>query len=285
MASNCNLEVVSQTSNCARNLILISWFGGGGCISCAWSRTSQGCVHIMVAQTKENGYTLDQSSCVFPSIPEVVHHYCTQRLPFNGAEHMTLLHPVPRVYWLPPSRKPNTPLGLSERTTKISSRWWQPLLKYHFHCLRGCSYVMIHSAPCLETPPCHSFTPTCHWYGTFELLACTWTRTCDCVITYITSLLHFKILPCAILQTSLIKTHCLIVFLSLPGGSAGSLHQPTITTIFLFSFKKQWLVKKRKESANGSIISPVKIWKETSYLCVFAPSIFIIYVLGLVCRL
>ncbi|CAN9503725.1 unnamed protein product [Ophioblennius macclurei] len=61
-------------------------------------KTSQGCVHIIVAQTKENGYTLDQSSCVFPSIPEVVHHYCTQRLPFNGAEHMTLLHPVPRIY-------------------------------------------------------------------------------------------------------------------------------------------------------------------------------------------
>uniref|UniRef100_A0A672YZC5 SH2 domain-containing adapter protein E n=1 Tax=Sphaeramia orbicularis TaxID=375764 RepID=A0A672YZC5_9TELE len=61
-------------------------------------KTSQGCVHIIVAQTKENGFTLDQSSCVFPSIPEVVHHYCTQRLPFNGAEHMTLLHPVPRIY-------------------------------------------------------------------------------------------------------------------------------------------------------------------------------------------
>ncbi|XP_035476456.2 SH2 domain-containing adapter protein E-like isoform X1 [Scophthalmus maximus] len=61
-------------------------------------KTSQGCVHIIVAQTKENGYTLDQSSCVFPSIPEVVHHYCAQRLPFNGAEHMTLLHPVPRIH-------------------------------------------------------------------------------------------------------------------------------------------------------------------------------------------
>ncbi|KAL3983985.1 septin 4 [Sarotherodon galilaeus] len=61
-------------------------------------KTSQGCVHIIVAQTKENGYTLDQSSCVFPSIPEVVHHYSTQRLPFNGAEHMTLLHPVPRIH-------------------------------------------------------------------------------------------------------------------------------------------------------------------------------------------
>ncbi|XP_019957604.1 SH2 domain-containing adapter protein E [Paralichthys olivaceus] len=61
-------------------------------------KTSQGCVHIIVAQTKESGYTLDQSSCVFPNIPEVVHHYCTQRLPFNGAEHMTLLHPVPRIH-------------------------------------------------------------------------------------------------------------------------------------------------------------------------------------------
>ncbi|XP_076609938.1 SH2 domain-containing adapter protein E-like [Chaetodon auriga] len=61
-------------------------------------KTSQGCVHIIVAQTKENSYTLDQSSCVFPSIPEVVHHYCTQRLPFNGAEHMTLLHPVSRIH-------------------------------------------------------------------------------------------------------------------------------------------------------------------------------------------
>ncbi|XP_017277799.1 SH2 domain-containing adapter protein E [Kryptolebias marmoratus] len=61
-------------------------------------KTSQGCVHIIVAQTKGNSFTLDQSSCVFPSIPQVVHHYCTQRLPFNGAEHMTLLHPVPRIH-------------------------------------------------------------------------------------------------------------------------------------------------------------------------------------------
>ncbi|CAL8298096.1 unnamed protein product [Lota lota] len=61
-------------------------------------KTSQGCVHIIVAQTKESGYTLDQSRCVFPSIPEVVHHYSTRRLPFNDAEHMSLLHPVPRAH-------------------------------------------------------------------------------------------------------------------------------------------------------------------------------------------
>uniref|UniRef100_A0A1A8DVZ4 SH2 domain-containing adapter protein E n=1 Tax=Nothobranchius kadleci TaxID=1051664 RepID=A0A1A8DVZ4_NOTKA len=62
-------------------------------------KTSQSCVHIIVAQTKGNkglGYTLDQSSCVFSSIPELVYHYCSHRLPFTGAEHMTLQHPVPR---------------------------------------------------------------------------------------------------------------------------------------------------------------------------------------------
>ncbi|KAM9309073.1 SH2 domain-containing adapter protein E [Pholidichthys leucotaenia] len=61
-------------------------------------KTSQSCVHIIVAQTKSTkglGYTLDQSSCVFSSIPELVYHYCTHRLPFTGAEHMTLQHPVP----------------------------------------------------------------------------------------------------------------------------------------------------------------------------------------------
>ena len=65
-------------------------------------RTSQSCVHIIVAQTKSVkglGFTLDQSSCVFSSIPELVHHYCTHRLPFTGAEHMTLQHPVPRPHW------------------------------------------------------------------------------------------------------------------------------------------------------------------------------------------
>uniref|UniRef100_A0A3P9HKL3 SH2 domain-containing protein n=1 Tax=Oryzias latipes TaxID=8090 RepID=A0A3P9HKL3_ORYLA len=61
------------------------------------SEFSIGCVHIIVAQTKENGYILDRSSCLFPSsIPEVVHHYCPKYLPITGAEHMTLLHPVPR---------------------------------------------------------------------------------------------------------------------------------------------------------------------------------------------
>ncbi|XP_021483132.1 SH2 domain-containing adapter protein E isoform X1 [Meriones unguiculatus] len=57
-------------------------------------KTSQGCVHIIVAQTKDNRYTLNQTSAVFDSIPEVVHYYSSAKLPFKGAEHMTLLHPV-----------------------------------------------------------------------------------------------------------------------------------------------------------------------------------------------
>ncbi|KAF7708220.1 hypothetical protein HF521_017277 [Silurus meridionalis] len=63
-----------------------------------WEWKKEQIVRVLSAQTKECGYTLDQSSCVFPSIPEVVHHYCTQRLPFTGAEHMTLQHPVPRTH-------------------------------------------------------------------------------------------------------------------------------------------------------------------------------------------
>ncbi|XP_005996548.1 SH2 domain-containing adapter protein E [Latimeria chalumnae] len=57
-------------------------------------KTSQGCVHIIVAQIKDNKYTLNQNSAVFDSIPEVVHYYSNEKLPFKGAEHMTLLYPV-----------------------------------------------------------------------------------------------------------------------------------------------------------------------------------------------
>lgn len=61
-------------------------------------KTSQGCVHIIVAQTKDNKFTLNQTSAVFDSIPEVVHYYSSAKLPFKGAEHMTLLHPVHKLH-------------------------------------------------------------------------------------------------------------------------------------------------------------------------------------------
>ncbi|KAI5164862.1 SH2 domain-containing adapter protein E isoform X2 [Manis pentadactyla] len=57
-------------------------------------KTSQGCVHIIVAQTKDSKYTLNQTSAVFDSIPEVVHYYSSEKLPFKGAGHMALLYPV-----------------------------------------------------------------------------------------------------------------------------------------------------------------------------------------------
>ncbi|XP_021427271.2 SH2 domain-containing adapter protein E [Oncorhynchus mykiss] len=91
-------EAESQLQSCKEASFLVRNSESGTSKYSIALKTSQGCVHIIVAQTKENGYTLDQSSCVFPSIPEVVHHYSTQRLPFNGAEHMTLLYPVPRPY-------------------------------------------------------------------------------------------------------------------------------------------------------------------------------------------
>ncbi|KAL4636137.1 SH2 domain-containing adapter protein E [Arapaima gigas] len=89
-------EAEAQLQSCREASFLVRNSESGTSKYSIALKTSQGCVHIIVAQTKENGYTLDQSSCVFPSIPEVVHHYCTQRLPFTGAEHMTLQHPVPR---------------------------------------------------------------------------------------------------------------------------------------------------------------------------------------------
>ncbi|XP_061108696.1 SH2 domain-containing adapter protein E [Conger conger] len=89
-------EAESQLQSCKEASFLVRDSESGTSKYSIALKTSQGCVHIIVAQTKENGYTLDQSSCVFPSIPEVVHHYCAQQLPFNGAEHMALQHPVPR---------------------------------------------------------------------------------------------------------------------------------------------------------------------------------------------
>uniref|UniRef100_UPI00398ED127 SH2 domain-containing adapter protein E-like n=1 Tax=Pristiophorus japonicus TaxID=55135 RepID=UPI00398ED127 len=60
-------------------------------------KTSQACVHIILAQTKENKYTLNQNSALFDSIPKLVHYYCNEKLPFKDAEHMTLLYPVHNV--------------------------------------------------------------------------------------------------------------------------------------------------------------------------------------------
>ncbi|XP_062385251.1 SH2 domain-containing adapter protein E-like [Sardina pilchardus] len=89
-------EVDSQLQSCKEGSFLVRDSESGTSKYSIALKTSQGCVHIIVAQTKESGFTLDQSRCTFPSIPQVVHFYCTQPLPFPGANHMTLRHPVPR---------------------------------------------------------------------------------------------------------------------------------------------------------------------------------------------
>ncbi|XP_039074931.1 SH2 domain-containing adapter protein E isoform X1 [Hyaena hyaena] len=87
-------EAESRLHPCREAAYLVrSSESGSGRYSIAL-KTSQGCVHIIVAQTKDSKYTLDQTSAVFGSIPAVVHHYSSEKLPFKGAEHMTLLYPV-----------------------------------------------------------------------------------------------------------------------------------------------------------------------------------------------
>uniref|UniRef100_A0A8C2VKR9 Src homology 2 domain containing F n=1 Tax=Chinchilla lanigera TaxID=34839 RepID=A0A8C2VKR9_CHILA len=56
--------------------------------------SSQGFMHMKLSRTKEHKYVLGQNSPPFSSVPEIVHHYASRKLPIKGAEHMSLLYPV-----------------------------------------------------------------------------------------------------------------------------------------------------------------------------------------------
>uniref|UniRef100_A0A8C1BSK9 SH2 domain-containing protein n=1 Tax=Cyprinus carpio carpio TaxID=630221 RepID=A0A8C1BSK9_CYPCA len=56
--------------------------------------SSQGFMHMKLSRTKENKYVLGQNSCLFDSVPEIIHFYSSRKLPIKGAEHMSLLYPV-----------------------------------------------------------------------------------------------------------------------------------------------------------------------------------------------
>ncbi|XP_012882007.1 PREDICTED: SH2 domain-containing adapter protein B [Dipodomys ordii] len=56
-------------------------------------KSNQGFMHMKLAKTKEK-YVLGQNSPPFDSVPEVIHHYTTRKLPIKGAEHLSLLYPV-----------------------------------------------------------------------------------------------------------------------------------------------------------------------------------------------
>ncbi|KYO21465.1 SH2 domain-containing adapter protein F isoform C [Alligator mississippiensis] len=57
-------------------------------------RSSQGFMHMKLSRTQENKYILGQHSPPFDSVPEIIHHYASRKLPIKGAEHMSLLYPV-----------------------------------------------------------------------------------------------------------------------------------------------------------------------------------------------
>ncbi|XP_030622415.1 SH2 domain-containing adapter protein F [Chanos chanos] len=57
-------------------------------------KSSQGFMHMRLSRTKENKYVLGQNSCLFDSVPEIIHFYSSRKLPIKGAEHMSLLYPV-----------------------------------------------------------------------------------------------------------------------------------------------------------------------------------------------
>nr|XP_033811871.1 SH2 domain-containing adapter protein D [Geotrypetes seraphini] len=58
-------------------------------------RSTQGFMHMKFTRTKDNKYILGQNSAPFESVCEVIHHYTSRKLPVKGAEHLSLLYPVP----------------------------------------------------------------------------------------------------------------------------------------------------------------------------------------------
>uniref|UniRef100_A0A8B9K786 Src homology 2 domain containing F n=1 Tax=Astyanax mexicanus TaxID=7994 RepID=A0A8B9K786_ASTMX len=57
-------------------------------------KSSQGFMHMKLSRTKDSKYILGQNSCLFDSVPEIIHFYSSRKLPIKGAEHMSLLYPV-----------------------------------------------------------------------------------------------------------------------------------------------------------------------------------------------
>ncbi|CAG2100726.1 unnamed protein product [Medioppia subpectinata] len=54
----------------------------------------RGFMHIKIVRQSDGTYTFGTENMSFNSIPHIVNHYCYNRLPIVGAEHMSLLYPV-----------------------------------------------------------------------------------------------------------------------------------------------------------------------------------------------
>ena len=52
-------------------------------------------MHMRIQRDNDTGnFILGQFSRPFSTIPEMIRHFCLNRLPVRGAEHMYLLQPV-----------------------------------------------------------------------------------------------------------------------------------------------------------------------------------------------
>ncbi|CAI5696080.1 src homology 2 domain containing transforming protein D, a [Oreochromis niloticus] len=58
-------------------------------------RSCKGFMHMKFTQSPDGRYVLGENSPPFSTIPEVITYYTTHKLPIRGAEHMSLLYPVP----------------------------------------------------------------------------------------------------------------------------------------------------------------------------------------------
>uniref|UniRef100_A0A182UJM2 SH2 domain-containing adapter protein D n=1 Tax=Anopheles melas TaxID=34690 RepID=A0A182UJM2_9DIPT len=58
-------------------------------------KSAKGFMHMRIQRDADSGqFILGQFSRPFPTIPDMIRHFCLNRLPVRGAEHMCLLEPV-----------------------------------------------------------------------------------------------------------------------------------------------------------------------------------------------
>lgn len=51
-------------------------------------------MHMRIQQNDTGKFILGEFSQPFDSVPDIIKHFCLNRLPVRGAEHMCLIEPV-----------------------------------------------------------------------------------------------------------------------------------------------------------------------------------------------
>lgn len=51
-------------------------------------------MHMRIQRNESGQYILGQFSRPFDTVPDMIRHFCLNRLPVRGAEHMCLIEPV-----------------------------------------------------------------------------------------------------------------------------------------------------------------------------------------------